>query len=139
MALAYEATGLNEIKELTIKILKSLIQVPIESFNLRSSILCHGYGGNMQILNRILKMEVVKDEIALQKRIEEKKFEFLQSIVNQYNPESKFCYSDVIPSNGKMLKEDKVGYLEGVTGVLLSVISCTEDIEAKWDGPLLMS
>lgn len=138
LSLAYEALEIDEIKDMTINLLYSLVTVPIERLNIKSSILCHGHAGNMQILNRLSNSVVIQEDWKLRNLVNKRKNELLQLLINQFDDNSEFGFYDSIYHNKKFKKEEKIGFLEGVSGIILSLVSFVNNQEARWDGPLLL-
>ncbi|KAA0798382.1 hypothetical protein DN398_20715 [Bacillus sp. JAS102] len=138
LSLAYEALEREEMKEMTSELLYSLVTVPVEKMNVKSSILCHGYGGNMQILNRLSHSKVIQEDCKLRNLLEKRKTELLKVLINQFDSKSEYGFYDVIYQNNSFKREEKIGFLEGVAGVLLSLVSCIKSQEARWDEILLL-
>lgn len=138
LSLAYEALKIDEIKDMTINLLYSLVTVPTERLNIKSSILCHGHAGNMQILNRLSNSMVIQGDWKLRNLVNNRKNELFQLLINQFDGNSEFGFYDSIYHNKGFKKEEKIGFLEGVAGIVLSLVSFVNDQEARWDGPLLL-
>lgn len=54
LALAYEATRDSGIKETALKVIGGLLKSPVKEWNIHSPMICHGYSGNLQVINRLL-------------------------------------------------------------------------------------
>lgn len=138
LSLAYEALKVDELKDMTINLLYSLVTVPTERLNIKSSILCHGHAGNLHILNRLSRSTIVQEDAKLKNLVNNRKNELFQLLINQFDENSEFGFYDSIYHNKGFKKEEKTGFLEGVAGIALSLVSAVNDQEARWDGPLLL-
>lgn len=141
ISLAYEAVGDPEMQRLTRELMKTLITMPLDKYNVVSPIICHGYGGNLQILNRLLKSKAISGDQELLDLGEKRKRDLLILVLEQYDKNLEFGFADIIrEKDGPTKNIEKVGLLEGTVGVLLSIISSQNpEIEPYWDEFLLLS
>ncbi|WP_282173968.1 lanthionine synthetase C family protein [Cytobacillus firmus] len=139
--LAYEAVGDLEMKRLIRELTKALITMPISKYNIISPILCHGYSGNLHILNRLLNSSALNEDEELLNLGEKRKQELISQVLRLYDSNLKYGYADLVREKGGQTKKiEKVGLLEGTVGILLSLISAQNpEIEPYWDEFLLLS
>lgn len=141
ISLAYEAVGDPEMQTMTRELMKTLITMPLNKYNVVSPIICHGHGGNLQILNRLLKSKAVSGDQELLNLGEKRKQDLLVLVLEQYDKNLKYGFADLIREEGGLTKKiEKVGLLEGTVGILLSIISSQNpEIEPYWDEFLILS
>ncbi|MGN8646720.1 lanthionine synthetase C family protein [Gracilibacillus sp. HCP3S3_G5_1] len=124
LLLAYQATYNTKIKYNLIELLKGILSCSIEEWSIKTPILCHGYAGNMQIINRLLSAEEISQEKNVVKELINKRSE-LYNRINEYyesNPE-----------------KVNISLLEGDIGVILVLLSISRLEYVHWDGFLLLS
>lgn len=62
----------------------------------------------------------------------------LKDIVNLYHEEAPFGFEDKEIKRGKIVSEDEIGLLTGVSGVILTILSCYRPIVTQWDSIFLL-
>lgn len=62
----------------------------------------------------------------------------LGDIVNLYNEDAPFGFKDKEIKRGIIVSEDEIGLLTGVSGVILTILSCYKPVATKWDSIFLL-
>lgn len=107
----------NNVKQCkqVVRELETIAKLGREKWYLESPIICHGFAGTAQIFK--VMFEETESEV-LRKAYEE----LLESIIQSYNEQNKYCFRDVLyrQINGKYEKvyEDKNTFLEGGAGII---------------------
>lgn len=128
LSLAYEATRDSEIKETAFRVIGGLLKSPVKEWNIHSPMICHGYSGNLQVINRLLDSSVVAEYDDIRILLNKKREELINYIGDHLNSEQTRCGT-----------VGDIGFLEGITGIVLSIISANTKKTIYWDRVLLLS
>lgn len=120
------------IKEKSIELFKNFSKRNPEEHKLISPTICHGFAGMLMLCMRFIKYGVDDSEIN-----EITNYVF-KKMMNFYKENTTIMFSDYELIKGKVKKVDKIGLLEGVTGVFLVIQSLLYD-ENEWDQIFLLS
>ena len=102
-----------------------------EQWELYSPSFCHGKAGFLQIYIRLYK-DISDDNNSSINYL-------LNFLLESYRPDTPFGFKDIEQKNEFFLEKDKVGLLEGVSGILLVLLSLCVKEEPWWDGVFLIS
>lgn len=103
-----------------------------EEWNIPGPTLCHGIAGLLLIAHLMSQEEGCDD---LQTRVEE----LNKMLLSYYDPEVPFGFQDIEPcKQGGTANVSKVGLLEGVSGVLLTLLTINSTTTPKWYLPFLI-
>ena len=124
-----------ELKEFATRSMVELLSKPAKEWRLPGPGLCHGIAGLLAIT------QAMSDENE-GKELQPKVLELKEMLINQYDPETPWGFADLdfvsTPDHGYHLtKMNKVGLLEGATGVLLTLLSPYEKT-FNWQLPLMI-
>ncbi|MGM1035907.1 MAG: lanthionine synthetase C family protein [Bacillota bacterium] len=111
---------------------QDLIVEQKEEWELVSPTFCHGRAGLLQMLIRMVKDE--ENQFSVQSIAE-----LVHYIEESYDPNAPFGFRDIESNGEKSHQLNKAGLLEGVTGVLLPLLSLSSVEEPWWDGAFLLS
>ncbi|MGE6537961.1 lanthionine synthetase C family protein [Bacillus luti] len=103
-----------------------------EEWDLASPTFCHGRAGLLQMSIRMAKDE--NGEVSMQSIIK-----LIDYVMDAYDPQAPFGFKDLQSNEQTSNELNKVGLLEGVSGVLLTLLSLSAVEEPWWDGVFLIS
>jgi lantibiotic biosynthesis protein len=133
LQLAGKALDNKEMKNIARQATLSIASKPLDKWQMNSPIICHGFSGVFQMLNRILeepgnhiKEIPIIDDILLK----------ILSLESKKNP---LIFSDKNIVNGKQISINKIGLLEGTPGIALSLLNSIRKNKTNWDNVLLIS
>jgi lantibiotic biosynthesis protein len=94
---------------------------------------CHGYSGLIHIVN-LFKEEINNDEYnVIQKNI-------LNKILSFMNPQAKFMFNEFDKyDNSKVIDINNMSIAEGITAILLPLVSLIKKSKYSWDGIFLIN
>ena len=123
----YEAAKVTSDHELEQYVREEVCKIAVmdeKDYLLNSPILCHGYAGLIALLLYFYK-ETKEECIILKVK------ELLEIVINMYSDKNKFGYKDIIykKEQGGFIKqeEDKNGFLDGASGVVLVLLAFLKD------------
>lgn len=129
--LAGQAIGDLGLKNFATAAFRDIFCRTRQEWGLPGPTLCHGIAGLLLITHEMAKEDGCED---LHVRVSELK----ETLLSFYHPDSPWGFKDVEPCrHGKSCELNKVGFLEGATGVLLTLISLS-DAGTRWHLPLLI-
>lgn len=126
--LAGKALEDDELKGTAVQSLKASLERPQELQKLESATFCHGKVGFMQIL---LRMARETQETCFFRHVEV----LAEQVMDMFQEDAPFGYQDI---EGRTML-DKVGLLEGVSGIGLALMSLKEEKPSDWDAAFLIS
>lgn len=131
--LAGKALNDRALKTFAMQSFESLLAKSILEWRLHSPSLCHGIGGLLLITQA---MSLEKEGNALEPKI----FELKRTLMDRYDPASAWGFVDVdlvADKNSKysLKKIQKIGLLEGATGVFLTLLSLKR---TSWQLPFMI-
>lgn len=118
----------DELKDTALHSLKASLERPQELQKLESATFCHGKVGFMQIL---LRMARETQETCFFRHVEV----LAEQVMDMFQEDAPFGYQDI---EGRTVL-DKVGLLEGVSGIGLALMSLKEEKPSDWDAAFLIS
>jgi hypothetical protein len=129
--LASKATDDAELKQFAATAFRDIFRRSQKEWDLPGPSLCHGISGLLLITHEMAQEEGCED---LAFKIEE-----LKTLLLTYSrPEAPWGFKDVeLCRFGKFCEINKPGFLEGASGVLLTLLSL-ENPTLKWHAPLLI-
>lgn len=92
---------------------------------------CHGLSGLCCLARKFY--EYTSDDYFYDTYIK-----LLGDIVDLYNEDAPFGFRDKEIKKGKIVSEDEIGLLTGVSGVLLTILSCYKPVVTQWDSIFLL-
>lgn len=123
--------GDAETKDSALQNIERISLLPKEELYLMSPILCHGYAGLLSILNITYK-ETKSNAVKLGM------MNILEVLLNCYKEESVFGFENVeISVNGEEITVSENSFLEGTTGIVLTLISMLKK-ETNYENHLLI-
>ncbi|WP_272953910.1 lanthionine synthetase C family protein [Gracilibacillus saliphilus] len=125
---AAEALNDSELSDIAKQAMKDLIGNEQKIF---SPSFCHGYAGISYLYKRFYEKTNVKEFHEESKRLKEKTIDFF----NQANP---FGFYDIEVKDNSILKLNSIGLLQGVTGILLTLLSFEECSPSIWNAAFLL-
>ncbi|KGR88970.1 lanthionine synthetase C family protein [Lysinibacillus odysseyi] len=125
---AAEALNDNELAEIAKKAMKDLIGNEQQVF---SPSFCHGYAGIAYLYKRFFEKTNIKEFYEESIRLKEKTKEFF----SEKNP---FGFYDIEAKDNSLLKLNSIGLLQGVSGVLLTLLAFEEESLPIWDTAFLL-
>lgn len=96
-----------------------------------SATLCHGLAGWLQLIQRMYS-DTGEPTLGLMRD------RLVESVLDFYDPTSKFGYHDVNLIDGKLLNLDEAGLLNGAAGVAIVLASLLGNESPEWDQILLI-
>ncbi len=96
-----------------------------------SATLCHGLAGWLQLIQRMYS-DTGEPTLGLMRD------RLVESVLDFYEPTSKFGYYDVNLIDGKLLNLDEAGLLNGAAGVAIVMASLLGNESPEWDQILLI-
>ncbi|WP_242678249.1 lanthionine synthetase C family protein [Neochlamydia sp. AcF84] len=129
--LAGKALKDEELKSFAATAFRGIFQRKREEWQLLGPMLCHGISGLLLITHTMAQEEGCGDLFS-------KVNELKQILFSSYDPEAPFGFKDIeFCSQGGQAEVSKAGFLEGTTGVLLTLLSLSYPT-SKWHLPLLI-
>ncbi|EFB41577.1 lanthionine synthetase C family protein [Parachlamydia acanthamoebae] len=129
--LAGKALGDQGLKLLAKKAFQGIFRRSFEQWEIPSPILCHGIAGLLAITQEMANEEDGED---LFEEIEKLKL----LLYSAYQQEAAFGFKDIEPCRrGGQIELDKIGYLEGSVGAILSLLPLSQE-HSTWKLPLLI-
>lgn len=125
---AAEALNDNELSEIAKKAMKDLIGNEQQVF---SPSFCHGYAGIAYLYKRFFEKTNIKEFFEESIRLKEKTKEFF----NEQNP---FGFYDIEAKDHSLLKLNSIGLLQGVSGILLTLLAFEEESLPIWETAFLL-
>jgi len=125
---AAEALNDNELAEIAKKAMKDLIGNEQQVF---SPSFCHGYAGIAYLYKRFFEKTNTKEFYEESIRLKEKTKEFF----NEKNP---FGFYDIEAKDNSLLKLNSIGLLQGVSGILLTLLAFEEESSSIWNTAFLL-
>lgn len=136
--IASKAIGDENAMSLALQSMEGLCKMPIEDYLLESPIICHGYAGILAVLTAMYKDT---GDFLYYKRIEE----LVEIILDYYDENSIFGFKNIFTYmhkdrsiQGHVVQEDRVCFLEGASGIILSLLSFLDDGNSEWMKNLLI-
>lgn len=136
--IASKAIGDKKSENLALQAMENLCKMPLEDYLLDSPILCHGYGGVLAILTAMYRDT---GNVVYYKRMNE----IVDVILGFYDEDSLFGFKDVYKYWEKgftgprpIVKEEKICFLEGTTGIILSLLGYLDETKSDWMKNLLI-
>ncbi len=129
--LAGKALEDTELKSFAITAFRGVFCRTRKEWQLHGPMLCHGIAGLLMLTHEMAKEKECGDLIV-------KVNELKQILLSYYNSDSPFGFKDVELSTQGNVEISKAGFLEGSAGVLLTLLS-TSDQNFKWHLPLMIS
>lgn len=128
--LAGKALNNETLKTKAISSFLSIFDRERSQWQLPGPTLCHGISG-LLIITQLMAKDV-------QTPLLSEKADFLEDLLwDYYNPEFPFGFKDLEPSkNGSYVGINRAGFLEGASGVLLTLLN---NPHSRWHAPLLIS
>lgn len=122
----------NELKNFALEAFRGIFNRTQTEWHTPGPGLCHGLAGLLSITSAMAR-ESECQELAKRKEV------LTQLLLNTHNLEFPYGFQDIEPTqNGLNVAVSKVGFLEGVTGVLLTLLTLKES-NSKWSIPLLIT
>lgn len=129
--LAGKALGDEALKTFAIQAFKGIFSRKQSEWNLAGPTLCHGISGLLLITHEMSKETGCEDLILRKAELEER-------LLSYYQEKAPWGFKDIETCRtGKQCEIDKPGFLEGATGILLTLLSLSNPI-FKWHLPLLI-
>lgn len=129
--LAGKAKGDPELKAFAASAFRQIFLRTQEEWQIPGPGLCHGIAGLLAVTCEMAREPECSD---LQSNVET----LHQILLTYYNPEHPFGFQDVEPClSGGYALVNKPGFLEGSTGVLLTLLT-VKDTQSRWHLPLLI-
>ncbi|CAH8713152.1 lanthionine synthetase C family protein [Paenibacillus thiaminolyticus] len=103
----------------------------IHNYGLTSDIVCHGTSGLLQCIQRIYsetgdeQMKYIRDTL-------------VEDLISSYDSNSLFGYYDQKVIDGKYVKMDEAGFLNGSAGIAVVLASLLDSKSPSWDAALLL-
>lgn len=123
MHLASKALKSQTIKDAQSKLISNIGNSEFSKWMISSPMLCHGFAGVLEILLRVGEYEIIQD------------FDLIDKIIECINYNKKYCFYNNHFGNIK----DTCGFLEGSTGIVLTLLNFINKDEPSWDQVLLLS
>ena len=123
LKLASEALNSKKLKKIQKELIDDMQNSPFKQWKISSPMICHGYSGVLEILLRLKNYQVIEE------------FDLINKILGAINLEKRYCFENNNFGNEK----DICGFLEGSTGIFLTLINLLTENEAFWDQVLLIS
>ncbi|QOT01328.1 lanthionine synthetase C family protein [Brevibacterium sp. JNUCC-42] len=130
--LAGEALQDSSYCKLAIQAYEDVFKRPENHWNLYADMFCHGKAGLLQMT---MRMATVTDDERFQPHIEY----LAEKLIGEFNPSLPFGYQDIEPLSNEIVRLNKVGLLEGVAGIGLTLLSASSKQEPIWDQPFLLA
>lgn len=126
-----KALGDEEMKEFAMKAFRGVFSRRGEEWGLPGPTLCHGISG-LLLITHMMSKEAGGEDLAV--RVEELK----EILLSYYNPEAPWGFKDVeFTRKGKRCEVNKPGFLEGSAGIVLTLLTLSQEMP-KWHLPLLI-
>jgi hypothetical protein len=99
---------------------------------LTSPIICHGWGGVLQFVQRmhadtgLEELDVLREEL-------------VRILLDSYSEEYPFGFADTFTEEGVDMVDHRLGLLEGAIGPALALLGVLTDEQTDWDAVLLIS
>ncbi len=127
--LAGKALGNDNLLHQAIEGIKTVLTRPIEELGIYSPTLCHGFSGLLQICLRFANES--NDQTICNHLTQ-----LIEQILATFQPESPFGFRD--EEKPGVFTNDP-GFLNGVSGVILTLLAATTSIAPMWDRTLLIA
>lgn len=118
----------DEMFQLAVNSMKLSIK---ERREIISPTFCHGLSGLCCLARKYY--EYTSDDYFYDSYIK-----LLGDIVNLYNKDAPFGFKDKEIKRGKIVSQDEIGILTGVSGVILTILSCYKPVVTQWDSIFLL-
>ena len=130
--LAGKALNNKELQRFAISAFRGVFCRTQEEWKLSGPSLCHGIAGLLLITSEMARESECKDLV-------EKVSDLKQILLSFYNPNTPFGFQDFqFSEKGKLMKLNKIGFLEGCTGVLLTLDTLSETGN-QWSLPMMVN
>lgn len=123
MHLAARALKSQRIEDARENLIDNMANNSFSRWMITSPMLCHGYSGVLEILLRIGGFKIIHD------------FELIDKIIECINYNKKYCFNN----NDLGKSKDICGFLDGSTGVALTLLNLISNVDPVWDQVLLIS
>lgn len=124
--LAGDALGQNELKEIALDTYLVTFSKPAQEWNVYSPTFCHGFSG-------LLRLTHLMYEDSGNEKLRTERDKLLSMIVDRYDQNAPLGYYDYNFSDNGQKKITNMGMLEGVTGILLTLLSIYQKPISNWD------
>ncbi len=129
--LAGKALKDDELKTFSAEAYRGIFKRKPDEWQLPGPALCHGVAGLLLITNEMAKEKECAD---LKHHVEDLR----KNVLSFYDPKSPYGFQDSEPcKNGNRVWINKAGYLNGTTGILLSMLTLS-DPNPNWHLPFMM-
>lgn len=130
--LAGEALQEETWKQMAVEAFLAELRRPEETWRIYAPILCHGYAGVLLMTHRMY-------EDSGNAELESHRERLLQDVLAMYDQDSAYGFGNVVTTaDGKRVKRDSAGFLDGAAGAALALLSLIGPRDLDWDAALLI-
>ncbi|TQK53513.1 lanthionine synthetase-like protein [Brevibacillus sp. AG162] len=130
--LAGEALENQDFCKTGINGFESIFKRPFEELNIPSPTVCHGISGLLQVTVRMAESTGLRN-------FQEYKVKLINHLIQSYNYSFPFLFQDLEPTIEGYKGVNKPGYLEGASGIALSLLTLNSLVNPIWDQTLLIT
>lgn len=130
--LAGEALNIQEFCNIGTIGFESIFKRPFEELNIPSPTICHGISGLLQVTERMAESSGLRS-------FAEQKVKLIYHLIQSYNNSFPFLFQDLEPTIEGYQGVNKPGYLEGASGIALSLLTLNSKVNPIWDQTLLIT
>ncbi|UMR35348.1 lanthionine synthetase C family protein [Paenibacillus polymyxa] len=130
--LAGRALENEYLKMSAVDAFKSIYARPRERWSIYSPTVCHGYSGLIKLTHQ---MYLDTGDVELR----EYALGLLLEVVEKFDSEAAFGFCDIVKDTQSVKHLDFVGVLDGVSGIVMTLLDTLESEESVWGSSLLIT
>lgn len=130
--LAGRALENEDLKSLAVDAFKSIYARPRERWSIYSPTVCHGYSGLIKLTHQMY-LDTGDIELCEYAR------GLLLEVVEKFDSELAFGFCDIVKDTQSVKHLDFVGLLDGVSGIVMTLLDSLESEESFWGRSLLIT